>query len=120
MPKDTNTIVIKGLIFGCAIAMIGILIPVFTWQGLLKPVNEPLGIWFQRSGSIVVILAVGLEYNLLKLQSNVTISGMLKTVEKHQIKNYTPLYKGLQLIAAVLAIVGTLIWGYGDLVIDKT
>ncbi len=120
MPEDTNTKDIKRLVFGCAIAIIGILIPVFAYHGMLKPVNELLGIWFQRSGSIVVIFAVWLEYSLLKLQSNVVLTDMVETTKRYPIEKYTPLYKGLQVIAAALAVVGTVIWGYGDLAIAKT
>lgn len=64
------------------------------------------------------MVAVWLEYNLMKLRPYVVLNGEVKTIDKHPLQSLTPLYIALQLIAVLLAVIGTLIWGYGDLALS--
>lgn len=83
----------------------------FTWACKLDN-----GLWFSRSGSVIVLLCVIVEFRLGNLrqlgyedaqkasQHDIVSSGML------------PIHKKLiGWIAHVQIILGTIVWGYGDL-----
>jgi len=98
-----------------------ILLPVLAWDGfLLYPSNEYIGVWFQRSGSLMVLCAVWIEFKLFRINhlSN-PISDNVKPWWDHEISDffsfkYSKLISLLKFISATIAVIGTLIWGYGD------
>ncbi len=74
--------------------------------------------WFQRSGSVVVVLAAWLEYrqikpffDVLKLKDKAANAGnkYFGLWAEDTVRNF---FSG---IALFLAIAGTIVWGYGDL-----
>ncbi|MDD2319358.1 MAG: hypothetical protein PHO83_04825 [Geobacteraceae bacterium] len=90
------------------------------WVGgsLLASLAWPKGNWFCRSGAVMVLLAVIVEFHLGNLQQaensnasviaglGIPVSGDLPKIKQHLAK-----------AAHIFAISGTLIWGYGDLLI---
>ncbi|TAA41725.1 hypothetical protein [Corallincola spongiicola] len=100
--------------------LLAITIPVLAWLGFLQ-IDADLGVWFQRSGSLMVLFAVWVEFKLFKITnfSNPLSPGGqtwddLETGDRLKDK-YSSLIQILKYFAALLAILGTLIWGYGDL-----
>ncbi|WP_394224455.1 hypothetical protein [Alteromonas gracilis] len=86
---------------------------VLALTGLLKPSTEELGVWFQRSGSLIVLFAVLGEYYVSKMASTLRPAGHVGITKMEET---LPKTVGLfHLIALFLAIIGTFIWGYGDL-----
>jgi hypothetical protein len=78
--------------------------------------------WFSRSGSIMVLLAVMVEYHNFKVQQKInekategsgTIGGGVGKIGQPK---YRQLLSGFTHFTIVL---GTLIWGYGDLLIKN-
>jgi len=72
--------------------------------------------WFQRSGSIMVLFAVALDfeqskYTKTKESSSLMIEG--KPAIIGQVLSITRVY--IQRFSIVLIVLGTAIWGYGDL-----
>lgn len=74
--------------------------------------------FFARSGSIMVLFSVIIEYRLLSAQ-NIHIDRKVKTAvysgKPTNIKN-TKEHKNMSIIAHIFVVLGTLIWGYGDLI----
>lgn len=80
-------------------------------------ITDPKGNWFSRSGAVMVLLAVIVEFYLGNLQQKknssasitaglgIPMSGDLPTIKQYFAKT-----------AHAFAILGTLIWGYGDLI----
>jgi hypothetical protein len=99
---------------------LGLVIPIAALFDFLKPASESTSIWFQRSGSLAVFVAVCVEYNLFKLGSNIILTGLVKPSEKHPTEALTPAYRALHVASAILAVTGTIIWGYGDLFVSRT
>ena len=98
------------------------LLPVFAWMGCFN-FDEDVASWFQRSGSLMVLCAGILEYILFNITlSSTPQSGKKKQLYVSVVKRYvvSPRYlrfiHTLKYIAAFIAIVGTVIWGYGDLI----
>jgi uncharacterized membrane protein len=86
-----------------------------------NPFEEPLGLWLQRSGSIISLLAVIAEVVFVaKLNKLVRISHWAKlTCEVYLDIKYKPLLNISIFITIVLVILGTLIWGYGDILYEQ-
>ena len=74
--------------------------------------------WFGRSGSLAVLFAVMLEFRQSLFISNV----ISKAVNNQAFvgggffsANIPPIRKNFQAIGYFIIVVGTIIWGYGDL-----
>jgi hypothetical protein len=90
----------------------------FLWAvcGYILACKMDNGLWFSRSGSVIVLLCVIVEYRLASLQQlgygnakkafsqGIVSSGMIP-----------PHKKRIGWITHVQIVIGTLIWGYGDL-----
>ena len=76
-------------------------------------------LWFQRSGSIMVLFGIIIEYKL----NNIFIKNFNKKMNIGIHKNKPILHKNkkeynnVEKITHIFLIIGTLIWGYGDLLI---
>jgi hypothetical protein len=77
--------------------------------------------WFQRSGAVVIFLAAIIEYRHIQYYPKISISRSIisgELIDKKilimpcQIRNWIGKFGILYLI------IGTLIWGYGDLLFD--
>lgn len=95
-------------------------IPICAWYGFLQQ-DDDVSIWFQRSGSLMVLFAVWAEYKLFKVHrltmpmseggetyQDAAHTGELKT-------KYGKILNVINFISAILVIMGTVIWGYGDI-----
>lgn len=81
--------------------------------GILKPVNEPVVIWFQRSGSLVVLFAAIGEYYVSNMRATLRPAGYVGiTAMENELSFSVKCYHSA---ALTLVIMGTIIWGYGDL-----
>ncbi|MBY6213267.1 hypothetical protein KUV95_17095 [Microbulbifer agarilyticus] len=108
------------LITAIPLLILAILVPIAAWHGILQYGND-LPLWFQRSGSITVLFAVWVEFKLFSL------SGLTNPISPNgqtfsDLKNrdvltskYGKRISHLKYVAAILAISGTAIWGYGDI-----
>ena len=72
--------------------------------------------WFQRSGSVMVLFAVILDFNQSryaenKSSTNVIIQGVPALIGVA----LTEPRKKIQIFSIFLAVLGTFIWGYGDI-----
>jgi hypothetical protein len=100
--------------------VIAIIFPIMSALGFLKPEAEELAIWVQRSGAVVVFLCVVSEYYISKLLGILNPPGFTSVgTQSIQKKLYNPL-RIMQLIGLVLGAIGTLLWGYGDLLLPTT
>lgn len=86
----------------------------------LMPDKENLASWFQRSGSIMVVLAVWAEFKLLAIEGYISPSGTAYVVPFDTPAYFKTLYKVVSVTLVVAIIIGTVIWGYGDLLIRST
>lgn len=99
----------------------GLLI-LFAWAsgliGLILGVSlEPL--WFARFGSVIVLFAVMSEYSLLHGELN-RLYMRLETVDaEDDMPNLSPSKWHLKKVwlSHITLVVGTLIWGFGDLLL---
>jgi hypothetical protein len=96
--------------------VLAMLIPYLAWNGFLQLDNN-LGVWFQRSGSLMVLFAIWVEFKLFKIGNYIYPGKNLGDMEDAEKLNekYSFLIQILKYTAAIPAILGIVIWGYGDL-----
>ena len=90
-----------------------LIVALLAWHGVLNIFGDTPELWFQRSGSIIVVIAALSEYYLFDIKSAFpkeayAVPYALKEWEKDRLRYIE--YSGFILMAA-----GTLVWGYGDL-----
>ena len=95
---------------------------VFSLSGVfalvfMNPLGEQVGIWIQRSGSLISLLAVIAEVGFIsKLSKLVNISHWATlTCEVYLERKYKRLLNLTIVVTISLASFGTILWGYGDL-----
>jgi len=94
-------IIISGLTLS-----LGVLIPFLVLLSILTPpITESPQSWFQRSGSILVVLSIISEIILVSDKSKLTVLSSKWVTTANVLMVLTP----------SIAIIGTVIWGYGDL-----
>lgn len=71
--------------------------------------------WFQRSGSVAVLLSAGVEFWLSKHNADINPAPSSYAAEEKWNKKYGSKFNGLSVIALMFLIGGTFIWGYGDI-----
>lgn len=100
-----------------ALFLIALSILGLAYSSFLIPEAEKPETWFQRSGSIAVIFAIWIELKLFSISGYVNSAGAVVIQQEVMIIRYGSLHRWAKYIAACLAIFGTLIWSYGDLVV---
>jgi len=90
------------------------LIPILAFNGVFMPQKELLPIWFQRSGSIVTILAVIIDAKLFTIASLILESGMQTSFDDAIRKGFRIPVFIVSSIALVTTVYGTL---FGDMAI---
>lgn len=77
----------------------------------------PKGNWFCRSGAVMILLAVCVEFHLGKLQqSSNSRAAIVAGLGVPSSSDLPKIKRRFAITAHVFAILGTLIWGYGDLI----
>ena len=117
---DIERSISKELLIISLLLAFSTIFPICAWNGFLQQ-DENVSIWFQRSGSLTVLFAVWAEYKLFKVHTlTMPMSGGGETYQDaaHTGELKTKYGKKLNVInfvSAALVIIGTVIWGYGDL-----
>jgi hypothetical protein len=109
-------------LLGCAILMlIAIAIPMIAYSSLLKPDDKSLKIWFQRSDSLMTVVCLVLDITVLKLKNILCPTSSFGPVGLFEFRQkYLLSYKVFGVVAPFLTLAGTLIWGYGDLLVWRS
>lgn len=81
----------------------------------LKPIDESIGSWLERSGAIVGAVALMVEFRVKKLESAMTSASMrLAPTLYARVSKYETHLKWLHRIVLFYGISGTIIWSYGE------
>jgi len=105
----------RDFLIALILILIALLFPYLAFTGYLKPEDEHLNVWFQRSGSLMVLLSLIAEYLISRLHGAIRPAGFTsQATEKIRKKLELPLMV-LRYVGAAVAVGGTLIWGYGDI-----
>jgi hypothetical protein len=83
----------------------------------VRPQGETQSTWFQRSGSITVFIALFSEYLLFIINKAIFPTGIWGEDKWPMRLKYGKKSKTLSFLFLFSAALGTVIWGYGDLLI---
>ena len=100
-------------------ATLSILTPLVACVDLLRPVDEAFSAWFQRSGSAMVVFALIAEmkaYQMLDVFKPVGFVGDTYMQVQGEFKGQAQFFN---VIAFLLIAIATVIWGYGDLLVEN-
>ncbi|MEX1215726.1 hypothetical protein [Saccharospirillum sp.] len=86
---------------------------ILDWQ----PEGDSPGVWFQRSGSILVVFSVLADAILASLFTSLFPGSQTVVLTDDDAVSLKPLYTIVSIFAVVFTVVGTVIWGYGDLLL---
>lgn len=109
----------KAIYISVPLIIFGVLAPILSYYSVFIPEDEKRAVWFQRSGSLSVLFGVWIEYNLSKVNEHINLSGLWVTEQETLRDEYNLKYSIVQYVGIFLAVMGTLIWGYGDILISK-
>ncbi|TOM78075.1 hypothetical protein, partial [Vibrio parahaemolyticus] len=73
---DAERDIVKALLYSIPLMIIAIVVPIGAYYQILLPVGESVGSWFQRSGAITLIFALWVEFNLIKVNEHINLSGI--------------------------------------------
>lgn len=71
--------VARRLYFCVTLIAAALALPLLAYLGWMKPALKSPGSWFQRSGALTTLAAAWVQVLLLRFQSNVTLTGFVKT-----------------------------------------
>ena len=110
----------KSLFTTLPILLLATVIPfIAVYIPALMPAEETTGGWFQRSGSIVVALVVWIELKNNSIDGYIFPNGMVSSEYGIFSKEYKTYFLAIRWFGVTLAILGTIIWGYGDILLKK-
>ena len=113
--KDIESTIIRSIVSSIPLMIILIAVPVLSINSFLKPANEDVWEWFQRSGALMVILSVWIEVNLYKSSNHIYLAGFdLGGPEEKLANKFKLKFSFVKYFGVAGALSGTFIWGYGD------
>ena len=106
-----------AFLWAFAFCLFSVIPPLLSLEGSFKPQAEPAGQWFQRSGAVMTAFAVFAQFKAGSIATMIAGGTFAESWEAYH------KYKLYQILVAILSlsliIVGTLIWGYGDLLLCR-
>ncbi len=109
----------QELFIGFVVLIISIVIIFLAYKGVFIPQDEKPGAWFARSGAAVTVLSLfsfDANNRIYQILNPIgTIGGCSIVKNTNKLKSFLFYSKILKVISFIIAIIGTLIWGYGEL-----
>lgn len=100
--------------------LISIAAPVAAFSFEWMPISEKRALWFQRSGSVTTL------FSFLGAALAVVTSGRLYTPGYYGssdkiavLEEFKVRFKWVEIGLIALSVIGTIIWGYGDLIVRQ-
>lgn len=116
MRETPKSIKIKLWRYGVA-SSLAFLLPIVAWSGILMPEQEAQASWIQRSGSVMVVWGILVEFRLLSIEGYINPSGATYVVPFDLLESYKISYRLISMLTISVMVFGTIIWGYGDIFI---
>ena len=90
------------------------------WAWMFVSLNSSFGYepatFFARSGAVMVVLGIFVEFQLAKESQKMTYNNFVAKTEGYKSIPFLPVrHKILSWVAHLSVVLGTVVWGYGDL-----
>lgn len=114
--SDLNKRVQRYLAYSLALVVISIVCPFFALTGWLMPAADKPEIWFQRSGAVTTIFALFSGAGTAAVLGALIPRGLTDLKLEVARLRFGVKFQVVERVAFWATVVGTFIWGYGDLV----
>jgi hypothetical protein len=95
------------------LCLCAVILPLLSMLGSFRPQAESPGQWFERSGAMMTVFAVFAQFKAVSVATMIAGCTFGESWEAyHKYKRHQAVVAGLSL---VLVVMGTVVWGYGDL-----
>lgn len=108
---DKERLLKQKLTLATPLLFIMVLIPILGFFGFFSVREDTPAIWFQRSGSLMVLFGLLIEYTLFSIDDELFSIGTLNKKELKLLKKYQIHYASMKYLGIIGAVVGTIIWG---------
>lgn len=113
---NVNRRVQRYLKYSVALVVLAIASPVLSLTGWLMPAADLPHVWFQRSGAVTTIFSLFAGAGTASVLGGLIPRGMTDLKLEAARSIFEIKFRTIERIAFWLTIVGTVIWGYGDLI----
>lgn len=96
---------------------IAVMMPILSLIIPIKPSSEELSSWFQRSGAAMVVCSLLAESKAISIYNLLNPSGFVSLDYKEAERQFESRPILFNRISFFIIAIGTLIWGYGDLMV---
>jgi len=114
--NEINERVQKYLWASIVLVFLAVAAPMFSWHGLFLPVSDKPEIWFQRSGAITTIFSLFAGAGTASVLGALLPRGLTDLKLEAAREVFEVSFRHIERFAFWLTVVGTVIWGYGDLI----
>lgn len=123
MPKDNKVddfpkggeVIRRELLYVVILCILAVTPCALAFVPGIRPMTEPIESWFQRSGSLTTAFAILAQLKTNNILERIRGGTFAESWELfHAFKGYQ--WAG-NIISATILIIGTIIWGYGDLLL---
>ena len=114
--SDRQTQARREIRVSLLLCVCAVLPPLLSWPGGLRlPIAhaDTPGLWFDRSGAMMTVFAIFAQFRVGELSTIIAGGTFAESWDLY--RKYTGWRTALWRASTALAVVGTLIWGYGDL-----
>lgn len=116
----TQWAIIPGLVLALTLAVLALATPIGAWFGVLMPVGRAAPDWFMRSGAVTAVFAFAAQEQASNALERLSPRGFGSTeINNLRLIFVRPLL-WIKRFIFWLAIAGSLIWAYGDIVMLVT
>lgn len=115
--KSVEKKICKTITVALFFLILALAMGVLPFSGILQPETQSTGAWWQRAGAPMAVFAFLAQNKAQSLAGLLTPGSQSSEEMLNLIKKYKITHKIIQYAASALTVAGTLIWGYGDLLI---
>lgn len=116
--KPTDQDLQESLLLSWAILGAAIVVPILALFIPYPRIGElNLAGWFSRSGAVTTVFAILAEVILIRAKLSITPAGFGWPGLQDLRDKFIPKFERPELLILILTVVGTLNWGYGDLIL---
>jgi hypothetical protein len=107
----------RAILWAFGLCVCAVIPPLFSMLGSFRPQAETPGQWFERSGALMTVIAVFAQFKAGSIATMIAGGTFGESWEAyHKYKRHQAVVAGLSL---VLVVIGTIVWGYGDLLFPR-
>jgi ABC-type glycerol-3-phosphate transport system permease component len=111
---EHETRVWRASLWAYGLCLCAVIAPLLSMLlGRFRPQAEPFGQWFARSGAVMTVFAVYAQFKAASIAT--MIQGRRYGESRAFYRKYNSCQAIVAVLSLVLAVIGTIVWGYGDL-----